>query len=70
MIVKLQLDAAGESLLIYDKNRKMVPVEVQGPAAAKLAAEYELQPLTKCYAEAVLVGEQLILGMKVKDQDW
>ena len=69
MFVKLQRNAEGDAILIYNKDQSIF-VELRETAAAQIAEQFELAPLTKCYARARLDQPNLILEEKVSPRDW
>ena len=70
MIVKVQTDSTGNSILIYNEDRSLL-VEFDGDEARQVTDAYCLGPLSKAYCAAKLEDDgQLLLIDEVEEPDW
>lgn len=69
---KFQLDATGQGVLVYSRDRKKVHAQTFNPSlVSRIVKLYGLTPLSKCYALArVNPDGELFLGAKLKTQTW
>ena len=49
--VKIQCDATGQKILIYDVPERSFHVELEGSDAEGIRSVYEMSPLTKVYVK-------------------
>lgn len=66
MILKIQSDMAGDSILIYNEDKSFTLV-LGGSEAAEVYETYGLGPLEKIYVEGEIFDGVIALGNKIEE---
>jgi hypothetical protein len=68
-IFKVQVDATGKSVLIYNQKRDVMH-QLHGRQARDLKHRFKIEALAKIYVRGILTGSLLDLREPVEAQDW
>ena len=70
VIVKVQRDMSGQSILVYNEDRSYLEATEEPKAAMVLARLLNLEPMDKVYAEAELRDGDVLIKRIADKQDY